>query len=86
LRTTRSSALRERTATINQIKAMLISGPESLRARYRDMSNTVLTTALAASRPTKEPVTAEEATAYSLAVSIQICMAHPWHTPTRNAT
>lgn len=68
LRTTRSSALRERTATINQIKAMLIAGPERLRARYRNLSNTRLTAALAVSRPAAEPVTAEEATAYALRV------------------
>jgi transposase len=66
LRTTRSSALVARTATINQIKAMLISGPEELRARYRGMSNTKLTAALAASRPPATPVTAKEATAYGL--------------------
>jgi len=64
-RTTRSSALRERTATFNHIKAMLIAGPESLRARYRGLSNSKLTTALASSRPPAQPVTAEEATAYS---------------------
>jgi transposase len=32
---TRTSALRERTATINQIKAMLIAGPEPLRTATR---------------------------------------------------
>jgi len=66
LRTTRSSALRERTATINQIKAMLIAGPERLRSRYRGLSNIRLTAALAASRPSARPVSAEEATAYAL--------------------
>src|SRR5450759_2286261 len=66
LRTTRSSALRERTATINQIKAMLIAGPEQLRSRYRGLSNIRLTAALAASRPSARPVSAEEATAYAL--------------------
>ncbi|MHA3947186.1 IS110 family RNA-guided transposase [Cellulomonas bogoriensis] len=68
LRTTRTSALRERTATINQIKAMLIAGPEPLRARYRGLSNTRLTATLAATRPTSAPVTATEATAYALRV------------------
>ncbi|NMM16447.1 MAG: IS110 family transposase [Cellulomonas sp.] len=68
LRTTRTSALRERTATINQIKAMLIAGPESLRARYRGLSNTRLTATLGATRPTSTPVTATEATAYALRV------------------
>lgn len=68
LRTSRSSALRERTATINEIKAMLIAGPEVLRARYRGLSNLKLTTVLATSRPPAQPVTAQEATAYSLRV------------------
>lgn len=66
LRTSRSSALSARTATTNQIKAMLISGPEQLRSRYRGLSNTKLMAALAASRPTSTPVSAEEASAYSL--------------------
>ena len=68
LRKTRTSALRERTATINQIKAMLIAGPEVLRARYRGLSNPRLTAMLAATRPTCTPVTATEATAYALRV------------------
>jgi transposase len=66
LRTTRSSALRERTATINRIKAMLVAGPERMRARYRGLSNSKLTAALASLPPSAQPVTAEEATAYSL--------------------
>ncbi len=64
----RSSAMRERTATINQIKAMLISGPDRLRSQYASLSNIKLTAALAASRPAKTPVTAHEATAYALRV------------------
>lgn len=51
LRTTRTSALRERTATINQIKALLVAGPEWVRAKYRGLSNIKLIAALAASRP-----------------------------------
>lgn len=66
LRTTRSSALRERTATINQIKALLVAGPERVRAKYRGLSNLKLIAALAASRPPAAPVTAQEATAYAL--------------------
>lgn len=66
LRISRSSALSARTATTNQIKAMLIAGPEQLRSRYRGLSNTKPMTALAASRPTSTPVSAEEASAYSL--------------------
>ncbi|TLP90353.1 IS110 family transposase [Nesterenkonia salmonea] len=66
LRTSRTSALSARTATTNQIKAMLISGPEQLRSRYRGLSNMKLMTSLAASRPARIPVSAEEATAYSM--------------------
>jgi transposase len=66
LRTSRFSALVARTATINQIKGMLVTAPEQLRARYRGMSNTKLIAALAASRPTVTPTTAAEARAYSL--------------------
>ncbi|SMY03377.1 MULTISPECIES: transposase [Brevibacterium] len=66
LRTSRSSALQARTATINQIKGMLITAPEDLRTRYKGMSTPKLIAALAASRPTPTPVTAAEATAYSL--------------------
>lgn len=66
LRTSRSSALQARTATINQIKGMLITAPEDLRTRYKGLSTPKLIAALAASRPTPTPVTAAEATAYSL--------------------
>ncbi|AOP53735.1 IS110 family transposase [Brevibacterium aurantiacum] len=66
LRTSRSSALQARTATINQIKGMLITAPEDLRTRYKGLSTPKLIAALAASRPTATPVTAAEATAYSL--------------------
>ena len=66
LRNSRSSALSARTATINQIKGMLVSAPEQLRARYRGLSNTKLIATLAATRPTATPVTVDEATAYSL--------------------
>ncbi|WP_206663664.1 IS110 family transposase [Prescottella subtropica] len=68
LRITRSSAVRERTATINQIKAMIIAGPTELRTRYQGLSNSNLTAALAATRPPHTPVTAEEATRYALRV------------------
>lgn len=66
LRTTRESAVRDRTATINQLKGMLIAAPESVRATYRQMSTTTLVTALTATRPPAEPGTALEATRYAL--------------------
>ncbi|WP_009885473.1 IS110 family transposase, partial [Brevibacterium aurantiacum] len=45
---------------------MLITAPEDLRTRYKGLSTPKLIAALAASRPTPTPVTAAEATAYSL--------------------
>lgn len=66
LRTARSSAVRDRTATINQIRAMLIASPEDLREKYRGLTTAKLINTLAATRPPAEPVTAAEATAMSL--------------------
>lgn len=66
LRTSRSSALTARTATINQIKGMLITAPAPVRSRYQRLSNAKLIAALAATRPNAVPVTATEATCYSL--------------------
>lgn len=66
LRTTRSSAVRDRTATINQIKAMLVASPDSLREKYRGLTTAKLINALAATRPPAEPITATESTAVSL--------------------
>lgn len=66
LRTTRSVAVRDRTATINQIRAMLVSGPEPLRNKYRGLTTSKLIAALAATRPPAQPVTAAESTAVCL--------------------
>ncbi|WP_244302891.1 transposase [Leucobacter coleopterorum] len=66
LRTSRSSALSARTATINQIKSILVSASEQLRARYQGLSNSKLIAALASTQPTSTPVTVAEATAYSV--------------------
>ncbi|MDQ0147302.1 IS110 family transposase [Pseudarthrobacter niigatensis] len=66
LRTVRESALRDRTATINQIKAMLISSPENVRSPYRSLTTPRLVAALAATRPQRQPVTSEECTRYAL--------------------
>ena len=66
LRTTRSAAVRDRTATINQIRAMLVSAPEPLREKYRGLTTSKLVAALAATRPPAQPVTAAESTALCL--------------------
>lgn len=51
LRTARSSAMKARTAAINQIKGLLVSAPDALRAKYRRMATTAMITALQRSRP-----------------------------------
>ena len=51
LRTARSSAMKARTAAINQIKGLLVSAPDTLRAKYREMATPTLITALQRSRP-----------------------------------
>ncbi|RSZ61229.1 IS110 family transposase [Corynebacterium hylobatis] len=66
LRTTRTSAVRDRTATINQITTMLVAGPDNLREKYRGLTTAKLITTLAATRPPAEPITASESTAVAL--------------------
>jgi transposase len=51
LRAGRSSAVKARTAAINQIKGLLVSAPDNLRAKYRGMGGTAMITALQRSRP-----------------------------------
>jgi transposase len=66
----RTSALKARTALICQIKSILITATEGLRAKYRGLSTAALIKALAASRPVgleADPVTATAATLKKLA-------------------
>jgi transposase len=51
LRAERSTAMRARVAVMTQIKCILVSAPETLRARYRSMTNTAMITTLEKSRP-----------------------------------
>lgn len=51
LRAERATAMRARVAVMTQIKCILVSAPETLRARYRGMTNTGMITALEKSRP-----------------------------------
>lgn len=52
LRAGRNSAMKARTAAINQIKGLLVSAPDRLRAKYRGLGTPALITALQRSRPT----------------------------------
>jgi len=70
LRTARSSAMKARTISINQIKGILVSAPEQVRSRFRGLSTTHLISALEHSRPTgsiTDPVTATALTLKKLA-------------------
>jgi transposase len=49
----RRSAVKARTATIHQIHQVLITAPDSIRQKYRAMTNTKLVTALSRSRTTR---------------------------------
>jgi transposase len=51
LRAGRTSALKARTAAINQIKCLLVSAPDKLRAKYRGLGTPALITALQRTRP-----------------------------------
>ncbi|MDV2980523.1 UNVERIFIED_CONTAM: transposase [Actinomycetes bacterium ARC8] len=51
VRSGRASAIKARTAAINQIKALLVSAPDKIRAKYRAMPTSALITALQRTRP-----------------------------------
>lgn len=51
VRMARNSAVKAKTATINQIKAVLVTAPPPLRERYAGLSNTLLIKALTALQP-----------------------------------
>ncbi|MEI2276918.1 IS110 family transposase [Paenarthrobacter ilicis] len=51
LRAGRTSALKARTAAINQIRSILVSAPDKLRAKYRGMTSKAMLLALQRSRP-----------------------------------
>jgi transposase len=54
LRAGRSSAVKARTAAINQIKGLLVSAPDNLRAKYRGLGTKALLTSLQRTRPSGE--------------------------------
>lgn len=51
LRSGRASAMKARTAAINQIKGLLVTAPDKLRAKYRGLSTAAMLTALQRTRP-----------------------------------
>jgi transposase len=62
----RRSAVKARVAARVQIKSLLVTAPEPIRARYRTMSDTTLFPALARTRPTREQNTLSRTVTRSL--------------------
>lgn len=53
LHTARRSAVKARTATLHQIQQLLITAPDGIREKYRDLNNTHLVASLARCRPNR---------------------------------
>jgi transposase len=66
LRAERSTAMRARVAVMNQVQSILVSAPESLRARYRGLGSTAMMAALAKTRPAGSMADPSNATAIVL--------------------
>jgi transposase len=66
LRTARSSAMKARTALLNQISAVLTSATEEVRAKCRGLKSEARAKAMAASRPTGDPADPVVATLLTL--------------------
>ena len=66
LRAERTTAMRARVAVMTQIKSILVSAPEAIRAKYRDLARAALMSALEKSRPAGNPVEPAYATAIVL--------------------
>jgi transposase len=70
LRVVRRSAVKARTQAINQLKALVVSAPDELRERLRDLSTTLLVRTCAALRPSgpmSDPATATKLALKTLA-------------------
>ncbi len=74
LRIARRSAVQTRTRTMNQIRAVLDTAPTSIRDRYRHLTPTKLTAALARIRPDQTDIAAVDVAA---AIALR-CLARRW--------
>ena len=75
LRSGRASAIKARTAAINQIKALLVSAPDKVRAKYRALANPALITALQRTRPSGHMADPEYVTLLTLKALAARCQA-----------
>ena len=66
LRTARTSAMKARTALLNQISGVLTSAPDEVRAKYRGMTSEARVKAMVVSRPSGDPADPVVATLMTL--------------------
>ena len=66
LHTVRASAIKARTATMNQLRALLVTAPAGLRDQLRELSPTALIGTCARRRPGRQPADPQHATRYAL--------------------
>ncbi|GAA3404550.1 IS110 family transposase [Pseudarthrobacter polychromogenes] len=66
LRASRSSAMKARTAAINQIKDLLVSSPEVIREKYRGMVTAAMIAAMSRARPAGHHADPVHVTAWTL--------------------
>lgn len=66
LRASRSSAMKARTAAINQIRDLLISAPEGIRAKYRGMVTSAMIVTMARAKPAGHLADPAHVTAWTL--------------------
>jgi transposase len=66
LRAVRHSAVKARTQAVNQLKALVVTAPEELRARLRELSTTELVAATARLRPGPCPQNPKESTKFAM--------------------
>lgn len=66
LRASRSSAMKARTAAINQIKDLMVSAPEGIRAKYRGMVTSAMIATMARAKPAGHLADPVHVTAWTL--------------------
>jgi transposase len=75
VRSGRASAIKARTAAINQIKALLVSAPDKIRAKYRALATSALIPALQRTRPSGHMADPEYVTLLTLKALAARCQA-----------
>ena len=75
VRSGRASAIKARTAAINQIKALLVSAPDKIRAKYRSLATSALISALQRTRPSGHLADPEHVTLLTLKALAVRCQA-----------